>query len=149
MNLKTNFTKGEENAQDGLNDNFSKIDPMISDTGWINGTWGNGIESYGSDQNSQICFRKIGNLVYLKGIAKSTKVLPAGPYNIVINIPEEFIPSDNRDVPLGMMQGSVKNTWYCSLSVANRAVVLDRYGVNSSGDVPANQWLPFAGSYSI
>lgn len=85
MNLKTNFTKGEENAQDGLNDNFAKIDPMISDTGWINLEYKPG---YNFDSRFMPKYRKIGNRVFFQG------QLEGGAANGVFAVmPEEFRPS--------------------------------------------------------
>lgn len=122
---------------------------VIEDTGWVNGTWGTGITSYNSDSSDLIRFRKIGNEVYFKGVAKNTKALPTGAQILVKNIPVAFIPSDGLNVYFPVMQGSNKYTWHCTLKAADKTLTLDRYGSTAIIEVPTNQWLPFSGSYPV
>lgn len=121
----------------------------IEDTGWVNGTWGTGITSYNNDSSDLIRFRKIGNEVYFKGVAKNTKVLPTGVQVLVKNIPAAFIPSDGLNVYFPVMQGSNKYTWHCALKATDKTLTLERYGTTSIIELPVNQWLPFSGSYPV
>jgi hypothetical protein len=122
---------------------------LFEDTGWVNGTWGTDITSFNNDSSNLIRFRKIGNEVYFKGVATNTKVLPIGVQVLVKNIPAEFIPSDGLNVFFPVMQGSIKNTWHCALKATDKTLTLERYGTTSIIEVPANQWLPFSGSYPV
>jgi hypothetical protein len=150
-NLTSILTNMPLSANQGktLNDKINIINAKIADTGWVNGTWGTDITSYNSDSSDLIRFRKIGNEVYFKGVAKNTKVLPTGVQVLVKNIPAAFIPSDGLNVYFPVMQGSNKYTWHCALKATDKTLTLERYGSTSIIDVPANQWLPFSGSYPV
>ena len=98
MVLKTDFTRGMENAQDPLNENFTLLEPLLEDTGWVNIQTVNGFTwSYPGQ------VRRIGNEVRLRGTIAPTKTTDiANPFSI---LPEQFRhnwPDPYRfDTPMG------------------------------------------------
>ena len=62
MALETGLTRGMENAQDPLNDNFQQLDPLLEDTGLVNLEAINGFTF-----NRQLQVRKIGKEVRIRG----------------------------------------------------------------------------------
>lgn len=89
MNLKKNFTRGQENAQDDLNSNFQNIEiacnelsTSVEDTGWINIPASSG---YSWSKQGQV--RRVGKTVMFRGELTATSTL--GDFTV---IPEGFRP---------------------------------------------------------
>lgn len=88
INLFKTFTKGQENAQDQLNENFAKLEDSVQDTGWVQLTLNSGYEHA---SGLEVEIRKIGKDVELRGCVAITN--PSAPQGAIGNIPEEFRPS--------------------------------------------------------
>lgn len=89
MVLKTDFTRGQENAQDPLNDNFQQLAPLIEDTGWVDIELLNGTTT----TKEILQFRLKNGIVHFRGaLGKEAQV----GTNIAISparIPVEYAPS--------------------------------------------------------
>lgn len=93
MVLFKEFLKGQENAQDQLNENFEKLDIELQDTGWVKLTLNPGYVGW-------FYVRKRGNYItwrYYIGVGTNT----AGASAVVCNIPVGFRSTVNHSKVLG------------------------------------------------
>lgn len=119
----------------GLNFLLSKIE----DSGWINLTLTSDFTAYNS--NNAPKYRKIGNIVTLRGAVKPTdEITGSSGYTIIANLPTGFRPSGDN---VYVCQGSGMNRWTLAVS-SNGDIGVERYGTTAIANIPTNAWLPFA-----
>lgn len=118
----------------GLNFLLSKIE----DSGWINLKLTSAFTLYGTSAVAQ--YRKIGNLVMVRGQIKPTSEIAASGTNTVMSsLPTGFRPSLDY---VFVCQGSSANRWTLT-TYANGNLGVARYGTTEFVAIPTNAWLVF------
>ena len=136
--LKTRMTTVENDVAT-LEDAIAQA--TIEDSGWLNLSLADGIQSYGSTQIPQ--YRKIGNTVYIRGAVKN--VMNVG---IIGTLPAGYRPTTTVSF--------IQNT---SLRTGSFPMFA-RYTVNSSGEIKLeaisdgasfgeSKWFPIMMSFTI
>lgn len=140
VNLFKNFLRGQENAQDQLNQNFSDIEGAIQDSDWIPMPLIGNFRPYNDNPASNPAYRRIGKLVEIRGTMQPTEIIASGASIVVGVLPEGFYPTGQPAYQVN--QGSSKNTWTSIVDV-NGDFRFTRYGTTSNAETPVNAWLPF------
>ncbi|MDT2483135.1 hypothetical protein [Enterococcus avium] len=89
VELKTDFTRGQENAQDGLNKNFSEVKKFLNDLPGLAlllakadfegmRTFTINKENSSFFDQGQMVFQRVGLTVYVSGIFKTSKQIAEG-----------------------------------------------------------------------
>lgn len=122
----------------------TEINAKIGDSGWVNCTLGNGISQYGSGHPAAQV-RKIGNIVFLRGIVTNSTTWTT--HDSIITIPSGFRPAYSVDI---VQQGSGSNRFNLIVSVSGPCKA-ERYSNNTtiSNTVPLNSWLNLYGSWLV
>lgn len=114
------------------------------DSGWITATLASNFTNYSSGSTPE--YRKIGNIIEIRGIVKPKSVLTASNTGITIfTLPNGYRPSK---VVYEVCQGSGRNVWLLTINT-NGTVTISRYGVTSNIDVPTSAWLCFNKTFTI
>lgn len=130
------------------NCNTSKADPddalsykdnqYIDDTGWVTLTLTSQFKIYGAGaESSRLRYRKIGNIVCIKGIISPTEELGTNAETIVSTVPNELKPDMNCT---SVQHGSGMNRFLCSIQTSGN-IMIARYGTSGSTAIPAGAWL--------
>lgn len=118
----------------GLNFLLSKIE----DSRWTNLTLTSAFTVYATSSVAQ--YRKIGNLVMLRGQIKPTSEIAASTTNTIMStLPTGFRPGLALTF---VCQGSDVNRWALTI-YANGDLGVARYGTAALAAIPANAWLSF------
>ncbi|MDT2737672.1 hypothetical protein P7H00_11175 [Enterococcus pseudoavium] len=89
VELKTDFTRGQENAQDDLNKNFSEVKKFLNDLPGLalllaksdfegSKTFTISKENSSYFDQGQMVFQRVGLTVYVSGVFKTSKQIAAG-----------------------------------------------------------------------
>ena len=115
----------------------------MTDSGWVDIEWTSNFKDYADLPNNGAQVRRIGNIVYLRGVAAPTQTLPTSSAQIMSNVPEGFRPDKNV---IAIMQGSGSRRWQLIVAPTG-GVGCGRYGTDSFEDINTGVWLPFNVSY--
>ena len=116
----------------------------LDDSGWKEATLNSGFTNYGAGTTPE--YRKIGNIVEIRGSVKPTSEITGSTNGITIfTLPEGFRPT--KDV-LEVCQGSGRNVWLLNIKTSG-AVTIARYGTTSIVNIPTSAWLCFNKMFSI
>lgn len=116
----------------------AEIGSKIADSGWKNLTLTSAFAVYATSSVAQ--YRKIGNLVMLRGQIKPTSEIAASTTNTIMStLPTGF----RSGLALTFVcQGSDVNRWALTI-YANGDLGVARYGKAALAAIPANTWLSF------
>ena len=118
--------------------------PTLSyDSGWKAFSFSSAFENYGTDHPMQ--YRRVGNVVELRGVCKPTAEIAAGGSATIGTLPAGYRPSDTV---YQLCQGSGKNTWLCSIN-SSGAITFARYGGEANVAAGTGVWLPFTITYLV
>ena len=98
------------------------------------------------DSTSTVQYKRIGNVVYVRGVVKPTSAIAGSDTRYVIfNLPVGYRPA--YDV-YTLCQGSSANKWLLTVNI-NGNVCFSRYGTSSYAQASTSAWLPFNVSFAI
>ena len=142
-------TKFYFNAEDNITQfYFNKpiYAPNLDDSGWVDCVLNSRFARYSADYPT-LQVRKVGKVVYMRGILRNNTTLKGGDMNIdVATIPEGYIPSYRMSA---VMQGSGSNR-FAYMVYATGELRMDRYSNNTTvNSVSPNSWLHFCGSWLL
>lgn len=143
VNLFKSFTRGQENAQDQLNKNFTDIEKYIDDTGWIELTMTSNFKPYQDGGSPKI--RRIGKKIFIRGDLSPTRTILANEVVIIATVPEGFQPLNSR---VETRQGTGKNTWLFEVK-PDGSMTFSRYGKTDYTDAATTVWLSLYIEYPI
>ena len=115
----------------------------LTDSGWVDIEWTSNFKDYADLPNNGAQVRRIGNIVYLRGVAAPTQTLPTSSAQTMSTLPEGFRPDKNV---YAIMQGSGSRRWQLIVAPTG-GVGCGRYGTDSFEDIDTGVWLPFNVSY--
>lgn len=115
------------------------------DSGWQIATLTTNFNVYNSDSKNTPRYRKIGNMVNIRGIVTPTTSLASNVDQTIFTLPNGYIPS--MEVRM-ICQGSGANRWLCSV-LGDGKVAASRYGTTSMDNMTSGTWLPFNITYFI
>lgn len=128
-------------------DGTTKIADVTSgtyDSGWVDIEWTSNYKDYGDLAYNGAQVRRIGNIVFLRGVAAPTDVIQGSTAITVMgNLPSQFRPDINVEF---VCQESGVNRYMLGV-YANGNFGLSRYGTTEVSDIPTLAWLPFNVSY--
>lgn len=121
---------------------FGLSNADIADSGWKNISLTSDFKLY---TNSSARYRKIGNLVELRGVIAPTKSISADSLTVAFTLPSGYRPTS---LVSDICQGSGSNRWLLSIEASGNAVV-SRYGITEYIAIPTTAWLPFHAIYYV
>lgn len=125
---------------------YQNLQPNISDTGWVPLTLTSTFTNYGADTNNTPRYRRIGNIVHIKGMITPTAQISANQSTTISTVPVDIRPIYTNIVTV--CQGSGINRWSCNIETNGR-MLIERYGSDSNIAIPAGTWLPFSITYFV
>lgn len=154
VSLFKEFARGQENAQDQLNENFTTIEKSIEDTGWVELQLTSDWAPYSSASDTKPRIRRIGNLVKIGGLITPAVTIPGTQSTVTIaTIPDEFIPKNTvLTAPTRVCQGSGRAIWNVSVNFSGKTLSFSRYREtheNAYREVTPGLWMPFDIDYFI
>lgn len=116
----------------------------------LSGSWtlpalNDGFEVY-SEGTSEVRYRKIGDVVYIRGAVKPSVDIESDKVTTIFNLPSGYRPSKLN--VNGIMQGTGMNKWCLSITTGG-AVNVQRYGTTTNDTIPAGSWLNLDISYPL
>lgn len=151
--LAKKTVKGIEpsNANSEFWHNMVDIDSVVDDKiasmteDWKYAALKEGFTAY-QENMSEVRYRKIGNVVYIRGAVKPTVDIESNKVTPIFNIPSGYRPSKlNVNV---IMQGTGMNRWCLSITTGGE-VNVQRYGITTNEVIPAGAWLNIDVSYPL
>ena len=130
--------------------NMVDIDKVIEDKiasrkeAWTYPTLNEGFEPY--LETSKVRYRKIGDIVYIRGAVKPTQDIPSDSVTTIFSIPSKYRPSGLN--VNGVMQGTGMNKWCLSITTGG-SVNIQRYGLTDNVVIAKGSWLNIDISYPI
>lgn len=120
---------------------------VTGNPGWITAKLTSDFETYAANAGNTLRYRKIGGVVYLKGVVTPKATLTGGTDNVTITtLPEGYRPEVQGNF---ICQGSGTAIWLCTVTAAG-LVRFARYRNGSAwADAPNNTWLPIDISFII
>ena len=112
---------------------------------WTYPTLNDGFEVY-EEGVSEVRYRKIGNVVYMRGAVKPKVEIPSNNVTTIFTIPSKYRPKDLN--VNGIMQGSAMNRWCLSITTGG-SVNVQRYGAENNINIPEGTWLNIDISYPL
>lgn len=113
-----------------------------SDTGWVDLTLKSGFKNFSDSTDNKPQYRKIGDVVYLRGAISPTAAISSTSQQTFTTLPSGTHPTKTQYF---ICQGSDMNRWLLSVA-ANGDVGFGRYGTTTaSTSVPTSAWLAFNG----
>lgn len=110
------------------------------DTDWITLSLESSFKPYADKEENMPQYRRLGNLVEIKGIITPKKTISKNTNSVkIFTLPNDFISNVNHQQ---ICQGSGKNTWLLTVGM-DGTVSFSRYGITSIIDVEPGAWLPF------
>lgn len=103
--------------------------PVLSDTGWITPTLNSAFTHYADNQ--QVQYRRVGQVVQIRGAAKPTAQIAAGGSATIFTLPLGFRPSRRVN---SLEQGSDRSIWLMNIDPDTGNVLFERY---RNGDTAA------------
>lgn len=95
---------------------------------------------------SPVKYKKVGNIVYLKGAVTPTSEISANSSTLITTLPTGFRPASQNAV--FVCQGSGMNRWALTVT-PNGLINVERYGIATNIAIPVGAWLPFDVCFSI
>lgn len=113
---------------------------ITANPGWITAKLTSDFETYAANAGNTLRYRKVGGVVYLKGVVTPKATLTGGTDNVTITtLPEGYRPEIQGNF---ICQGSGTAIWLCTVTAAG-LVRFARYRNGSAwADAPNNTWLP-------
>ena len=112
---------------------------------WQTATLNSAFTLYGQGA-SPVKYRKIGDLVEIRGVIAPTSAIAAGNTVVTIfTLPTGYRPSDTI---YEICQGSGVNKWTITV-YSNGNVGFQRYGTSNYVETPTSAWLPFHVMFSV
>ena len=123
------------------------IDDKIASTTekWTYPTLNDGFKVY-QEGVSELRYRKIGNIVYIRGAVTPTEDIPSDSVTTIFNLPSKYRPSDLN--VNGIMQGTGMNKWCLSITTGGN-VNVQRYGLTDNITIAKGSWLNIDISYPL
>jgi hypothetical protein len=120
---------------------------VTGNPGWITAKLTSDFETYAANAGNTLRYKKIGGVVYLKGVVTPKATLTGGTDNVTITtLPEGYRPEAQGNF---ICQGSGTAIWLCTVTAAG-LVRFARYRNGSAwADAPNNTWLPIDISFII
>lgn len=120
---------------------------VTGNPGWITAKLTSDFETYAANAGNTLRYKKIGGVVYLKGVVTPKATLTGGTDNVTITtLPEGYRPEVQGNF---ICQGSGTAIWLCTVTAAG-LVRFARYRNGSAwADAPNNTWLPIDISFII
>ena len=87
---------------------------------------------------AKLRYRKIGNIVYLRGTISTLETIASGQITQICTLPEGFRPIGTS--VMGVMESSGMNRWCISVDT-NGAVTEQKYGISTPDIIPLNEIL--------
>lgn len=139
----------KKSAKEMLHDICLKIRSLctaVEDSGWITATLSSQFTAYSTDSAPR--YRKIGNMVEIRGAVKTTSAITgSGTRYTIFTLPQEYRPSDYNVVTV--CQGSSFKNWCFEINT-DGTVQFSRHNTGSAyADLGTTQWLPFHATYFI
>lgn len=122
---------------------YQSLNKEIKDSNWVFPTLTSDFVKYGN--NFEPRYRKIGNIVDIVGIIKTTSDLASNLERTIFTLPEEYRPHIQHHF---LCQGSGMNHWLLTIN-ENGTVTASRYGINSQDTIPTTAWLPFNAMFFV
>ena len=95
---------------------------------------------------SEVRYKKIGNVVYIRGAVSPTTEIASDSVTTIFNIPSAYRPKDLN--VNGIMQGTGMNRWCLSITTGGN-VNVQRYGMVDNENIPVGVWLNIDISYPL
>ncbi len=95
---------------------------------------------------SEVRYRKIGDVVYIRGAVSPTTEIASDSITTIFNIPSTYRPKDLN--VNGIMQGTGMNRWCLTITTGGN-VNVQRYGMVDNESIPAGVWLNIDISYPL
>lgn len=125
-------------------DKIADVTSGTYDSGWVDIEWTSDFKDYSDLPYNGAQVRRIGNIVYLRGVAAPTNAIQGSTAITVMgNLPSQFRPDINVQF---VCQGSGVNR-YMLVVYTNGNFGPSRYGTTETSDIPTSAWLPFNVSY--
>lgn len=120
---------------------------VTGNPGWITAKLTSDFETYAANAGNTLRYKKIGGVVYLKGVVTPKATLTGGTDNVTITtLPEGYRPEVQGNF---ICQGSGTAIWLCTVTAAG-LVRFARYRNGAAwADAPNNTWLPIDISFII
>ena len=108
------------------------------DTEWKTLEYTSAFTYYSNAEGNKPKIKKIGNIVYIKGVATPTAQINANQSTTMFTLPSGYYNGASYFV----CQGSGMNRWTFALQ-ANGEVQIERYGTTTNSAIPTGVWLPY------
>lgn len=123
------------------------VDNQYKDTGWQNAVLDGNFSPYESTVTQ---YRRIGNIVFIRGAVTPTKPLTFGatvPDFPIFTLPVGYRPTIQQ---MNVCQGSGTNIWCCRV-LSDGTVSASRYrsGDTYGQNVPTTAWFPLGFSFPV
>ena len=120
---------------------------LTENPGWITAKLTSDFETYAANAGNTLRYRKVGGVVYLKGVVTPKATLAGGTDNVTITtLPDGYRPEIQGNF---ICQGSGTAIWLCTVTAAG-LVRFARYRNGSAwADAPNNTWLPIDISFIV
>lgn len=130
-----------------VNSHADELELIQEDSGWLQVTLTNQFQAYNEESTNIPKYRKVGNLVEIRGIVAPTSNIPAGTSPVIaFTLPSGFRPSGSQRYFI--CQGSGRNVWLLTV-YPDGNVGVSRYGTTSIIDIPTTAWLPFNAVFMV
>ena len=118
----------------------NKFFPDLYDSGWKIAELSSNFKPYDNNENNKVRYRRIGNMVQIKGIVSPKSTIEGSTaMKTIFNLPDGFKPSVNT---YQICQGTGMNRWLLTVYTTGE-VGFSRYGTNNLTDASTTVWLPF------
>ncbi len=128
---------------ENLKDAIQATNQLIEDTGWITATLSSDFKPYGNYATNIPKYRRVGKMVEVRGMVSPKTEISSG---IIMTLPVGFRPGAGFNV-YQVCQGSGANKWFLNINNSNGELSADRYGITSTGNFPADVWMPFHATF--
>ena len=118
------------------------------DSGWKIPTLGSDFELYNTNVNSKVQYRRVGQMVEIRGAVKPTRndIGASTEQYTIFELAEGFRPSSRIAL---RMQGSLTETWLLTITI-DGLVQFSRYGDGMAMyPVDTGTWLPFQATFFV
>lgn len=117
----------------------------VNDTGWINAELESVFVPYGDAESAPTAYRKIGNIVFIRGEVKPSRAIAGSVTEYpIFYLPSTFRPSYRQTF---LQQGSAKNSWLMTVNT-DGSVCFSRYGTTANAQAGTTAWLIFSACFA-
>lgn len=123
-------------------------DGVNIDSGWQDVTLNTtAFKPYNDTQANAPVYRRIGNMVQIKGVVSPAKAIAANGIATIGDIPADYAPSGIN--ALQLCQGSSGKIWLLSVTTSG-SINFQRYAdAGAFVETPTSAWLPFSVTYML